>query len=116
MMPERAGLASGLSEGHMVEPMVRRLVCVGAAALPLLLLGCKGSCRQLSEKLCECQATTTAKTACLQRVASEENRIGPKSTDEAVCAQYLDRCDCHQIDTPEGKVACGLAREKPGTQ
>lgn len=100
----------------MVGPMVRRLVFVGAAALPLLLLGCKGACRQLSEKLCECQATTTAKTSCLQRVASEENRISPTSADNEVCARYLDGCDCHQVDTPEGKVACGLARENPGTQ
>ncbi len=94
----------------MVAPMVRRLLFVGAAVLPLLLLGCKGSCRQLSEKLCDCQVTTNAKTSCLQRVASEEGRIGPTATDEAVCKQFLDTCDCHQIDTPEGKRACGLAR------
>jgi len=94
----------------MVAPMVRRLLFVGAAALALLVLGCKGNCRQLSEKLCDCQVTTAAKTACLQRVASEEGRIGPKAADEAVCQQFLQTCDCHQIDTPEGKRACGLAR------
>jgi len=100
----------------MVAPMVRRFVFVGAALLPLLLsLGCKGSCRQLSEKLCECQVTASARTACLQRVASEDTRIGPKPEDEAVCAGLLSGCDCHQIDTPEGKVACGLARSPDGT-
>jgi hypothetical protein len=90
--------------------MVRRLVFVGAAALSLLSLGCKGSCRQLSEKLCDCQVTTSAKTACLARVASEETRIGPTAAQEATCSQLLQSCDCHQIDTPEGKRACGLAR------
>ncbi|HVE83347.1 MAG TPA: hypothetical protein VND93_10890 [Myxococcales bacterium] len=92
--------------------MVRRLVFISAAALPLLALslGCKGSCRQLSEKLCECQVTTSAKTACLQRASQEETRIAPKSEDEAVCSGLLSGCDCHQIDTPEGKRACGLAR------
>ena len=97
----------------MVGPMVRRLVFVGAAVLPLLLLGCKGSCRQLSEKLCDCQVTTAARRSCLTRVASEETRIGPTSADEAACAKHLNECDCHQIDTPEGKVACGLARPHP---
>jgi len=93
--------------------MVRRLLFVGAAALPLLLLGCKGNCRQLSEKLCDCQVTTAAKTSCLQRVVSEEGRIGPKSADEAVCHDLLQSCDCHKLDTYDGKVACGLARERP---
>jgi len=94
----------------MVAGMVRRFVYVGAAVLALLSLGCKGNCRQLSEKLCDCQVTTNAKTACLTRVASEDARIAPKPADEAVCAGLLSSCDCHQIDTPEGKRACGLAR------
>jgi hypothetical protein len=98
----------------MVEPMVRRFVFVGAAALALLSLGCKGPCRQLSEKLCECQASTVAKTSCLQRVAAEETRIGPRSADDAICSKHLDECDCHQINAPEGKVACGLARNPDG--
>jgi hypothetical protein len=90
--------------------MVRRLVFVAAALAPLLALGCKGSCRQLSERLCDCQITATAKTACLQRVASEDQRVAPNPEQEATCASLLQSCDCHQIDTPEGKVACGLAR------
>lgn len=94
----------------MVASMVRRLILLGAALLPILLLGCKGSCRQLSEKLCDCQVTTVAKTQCLQRAAAEETRLSPTSGDEAVCAGLLESCDCHQIDTPEGKRACGLAR------
>lgn len=94
----------------MVEPMVRRLVFLAAALLPLLAVGCKGSCRQLSEKLCDCQVTASSKTACLQRVASEDARVAPKSEQEAVCAGLLSGCDCHQIDTPEGKRACGLSR------
>jgi hypothetical protein len=94
----------------MVRAMVRRLVFLAAALVPLLALGCKGSCRQLSEKLCDCQVTASAKTSCLQRVASEDSRIAPRPEQEAVCADLLPGCDCHQIDTPEGKVACGLAR------
>ena len=95
----------------MVASMVRRFLFLGAALLPILLLpGCKGSCRQLSEKLCECQTTSVARTACLQRVASEEARIGPKAADEALCSSLLNGCDCHQIGTAEGKRACGLAR------
>src|SRR3954462_9335457 len=94
----------------MVEPMVRRFVFVGAAALALLSLGCKGPCRQLSEKLGECQASTTAKTSCLQRVDAEETRIGPRWAGAPSCSKHLDECACDQIKTPEGKVAWELAR------
>jgi hypothetical protein len=84
--------------------------CLAALVLAFALAGCKGSCRQLSEKLCECQPSQAAKDACLQRVSSEESRIGPTADQEATCAELLPGCDCHTIDTAEGKRACGLAR------
>lgn len=80
------------------------------ALFGLALTGCKGNCRKLSEKLCDCEINTTAKDACLQRVSSEETRIGPTAADENTCAKLLDTCDCHLIGTVEGKQACGLAR------
>lgn len=92
----------------MVRPMRRTLVLF--ALVGFALTGCKGNCRQLSEKLCQCELNTYAKDACLQRVSSEEARVGTTPQDEEVCGQLLDSCDCHTIDTPEGKKACGLAR------
>lgn len=89
--------------------MMRALSFFAVAAL-LCLSGCKGSCRQLSEKLCECSANSTEKTACLQRAANEESRIAVQPADEARCEELLDGCDCRLVDTPEGKQRCGLAR------
>lgn len=83
------------------------------ALLPLGLLlvtGCHGPCRQLSEKLCECSENSIQKEACLRRVSSEESRVAPTAEQEQVCAGLLAGCDCHKIDTAEGKQACGLAR------
>ena len=77
------------------------------------LAGCKGNCRKLSERLCDCQANTFLKDDCNRRAANEEGRVGTKPADEARCAQLLGTCDCHTIDTPEGKRACGLARYPP---
>lgn len=89
--------------------MTRALSLLAVATL-LGLSGCKGSCRQLSEKLCECSANSTEKTACLQRAANEESRIAVQPADDARCAELLDSCDCRLVDTPEGKQRCGLAR------
>lgn len=76
----------------------------------LLVTGCHGPCRQLSEKLCECSENSIQKEACLRRASSEEARVGPTPEQEQVCSGLLAGCDCHNIDTPEGKRACGLAR------
>ncbi|WP_224364787.1 hypothetical protein [Hyalangium versicolor] len=90
---------------------MRRPVAIAVLALALLgLSGCKGACRQLSEKLCDCNTNSVEKELCVQRAANDESYVEPTSEDEAVCEQKLDTCDCGTIDTDEGKVACGLAR------
>ena len=89
--------------------MTRALSLFVLAGL-LGLSGCKGPCRQLSEKLCDCSANSSEKTACLQRAANEESRIAVQPEDEATCQALLQSCDCRLVDTPEGKQRCGLAR------
>ncbi len=73
--------------------------------------GCKGNCRKLAERLCDCAASNSLKDVCLQRAANEDGRIGATSTDEARCSDLLKICDCHTINTVQGKVNCGLARQ-----
>ncbi len=84
------------------------LVCVA-----VLLAGCKSTCRQLSEKLCDCTTNTNERTGCLQRVASNETANPPTAEDEATCEALLDACDCRLIDTQAGKERCGIARAGP---
>jgi hypothetical protein len=76
-----------------------------------LFAGCKGSCRKLAERLCDCATNNTLKDVCLQRAANEDGRIGATPADEARCSALLNTCDCHTIDTVRGKVNCGLARQ-----
>lgn len=75
--------------------------------------GCKSTCRQLSEKMCDCSNNTSERTACLQRVANVESLFPPTAEDEATCEGLVDLCDCRLIDTPEGKERCGFARLAP---
>ncbi len=76
----------------------------------LLLAGCKGQCRQLSERLCDCALNSSEKTACLSRASNSEGVNPPTEADEANCKTMLNSCDCRLINTPDGKVRCGLAR------
>ena len=72
--------------------------------------GCKGECRRLSEKLCECATTPAEKNACLQTAATKESSFGTDASEESVCSKLYKGCDCHTVNTSEGKRACGLAR------
>jgi hypothetical protein len=94
--------------------MLRPRIAVGLfLAAALGLAACKGNCRKLSEKLCDCLPNSFLKDDCNRRAANEESRVGTKPDDELRCADLLKTCDCHTIDTPEGKRACGLARYPP---
>jgi hypothetical protein len=79
-----------------------------------LLTGCKSKCRLLSEKLCDCTLNSNDKTACLQQASISEGNSPPTAEDEAVCETLYQGCDCRLIDTPQGKIRCGLARPVEG--
>jgi hypothetical protein len=95
--------------------MVRfRAALVLALALAAnALTGCKSNCQQLSEQLCDCATNTAAKSACLSRASTEASNVPASSAQNQLCAQLMPVCDCHTINTYEGKVNCGLARQKP---
>lgn len=82
------------------------LIAVAASAL----VGCKSHCRQLAEKLCDCSVSTVDREACLQDVQTREGNATVEATDDQKCADLLEQCDCHTVETAEGKIACGLAR------
>ena len=89
--------------------MRRLLLTLAFIALPALS-ACKGPCRELSEKLCDCEVNTYDRNNCDQRAGDQEGRVNPTSDQEAVCESLLKTCDCKKVDTAEGKQACGLAR------
>ncbi len=83
-------------------------VLVAVVALGVLA-ACKGPCRQLSEKLCDCSVNTFDRNTCLQKVSSAEGNAVVTSEDNNRCAALVNSCDCRLIDTAQGKINCGLA-------
>ena len=81
------------------------------ALLLLTLTNCKSACRQLSERLCECAINSTEKTACVQRAGNAESANPPTPTQDQHCKDLQAGCDCRLINTPEGKMRCGLSRD-----
>jgi hypothetical protein len=105
-----------MASGIFRRPM-RRSVAITVLSLALLgLAGCKGSCRQLSEQLCDCTTNSVERELCIRRASNDEALVQPTSEDEAVCEARLNepeedkQCTCDNYQTDKGKVACGLAR------
>jgi hypothetical protein len=110
--------------------MRRSVAFVLLSSALLALTGCKSSCRELSERLCDC-AEPVNRTACIQAVAEEQARVEETEEQLAACEARLTTCVapsdgqntdpnnpdpeaenrrfCAFIRTDEGKRACGLA-------
>lgn len=92
-------------------PLMRLVLLLSFCLLGLA--GCKSQCRLLSEQLCNCALNSNDKSACLSRAANAEG-ANPSTLDQEVYCKALlqpGKCDCRLIDTPQGKVRCGLARD-----
>jgi hypothetical protein len=102
---------------------MRRSAAFAVLSLALLgLSGCKGACRELSEKLCDCSTNSVQRELCIRTAANDEARVEPTAEQEAVCEARLDKCNCDALrpdqnaseeDIKEAKEACGLANESP---
>ena len=102
---------------------MRRFAAFAVLSLALLgLSGCKGACRELSEKLCDCSTNSVQRELCIRRAANDEARVEPTAEQAAVCEERMESCNCDALrpdqdedevtedDTNNAKVACGLAR------
>jgi hypothetical protein len=96
-------------------PLMRLLLLL---VVGLGLAGCKSQCRQLSEKLCECELNSNERTNCVSRAANAEGANPATTAQEDFCRSKLqagpDQCNCRLITTTEGKINCGLARNPDG--
>jgi hypothetical protein len=100
---------------------MRRPAAIALLSFALLgLTGCKGACRELSERVCECSTTTSLeREVCVRRAANDETIVEPTAEDETFCESKLSSCNCvdnpkFDINSTTGKEACGLAHETSG--
>lgn len=97
---------------------MRFLLTTAALACALFASACSSECQELGERLCNCTAVGTTKSACERRVQNEIERLNPDSSANEVCAQKLETCRvrediefCDWLDGRCGKAACGMSSE-----
>lgn len=111
--------------GDSPAPSMRPLVfTLALATTALLASGCGNACRDLGNRLCDCTPAGMTRSACVDGVRTEIQRLNPSKDEEAVCEEKL--ATCHAPKNPEtghdvgfcdwlsgrcGKAACGLSSE-----
>ncbi len=89
-----------------------RALRLSACVLSLsLAAACGDACRTLAAQICVCLPDDGSRAACNERAKEAEATFKVRPEDQAFCQKQLDThaCDCNQLNTPEGKVGCGLA-------
>jgi hypothetical protein len=92
------------------------------AAMALAQAGCSDPCRDLGDRICDCQPEGSVRTACKNDVKIRINAAKPSGDDDNFCSAKLDTCPdpgsavgvCDLLNTCQGKVNCGLALPPPG--
>src|SRR5262245_10702336 len=69
------------------------LFVVLASALPL---ACNGPCEDLANKICDCEANSTAKDACLEQVRSAMQNRTVTDDENNACDAVVDGCTCEK--------------------
>ena len=87
--------------------MIRLFALLSALALA----GCASDCLKLAQKVCDCQPTANLRDACNSDANTQKAQVSISSKQEALCAQLYNVCDCHVLDTPQGRINCGQARD-----
>jgi len=93
--------------------MFRRatLLLVACALCAPLLAGCGNACFKLADQICSCQPDDVSRANCQSRARDLEKIFPVSSQDQELCQEKLDShaCDCQNLTTPEGRVACGTS-------
>lgn len=101
----------------MVPTLMRTCLLLAVVfAQALAATGCTKPCIEIQQMLCTCEGLTQdARNACEDDANAQADLDPPTADDELVCEGLLDGCQaiidqgCEQLQTREGKRACGLA-------
>ncbi|RME25501.1 MAG: hypothetical protein D6806_07755 [Deltaproteobacteria bacterium] len=82
------------------------------ALIALPAAGCGSACRELADKICECQPTRAKQDRCRASVSAADSNIDASDSQEDFCQQILDsgRCTCEALEAGQ-YASCGLSND-----
>jgi len=83
---------------------------IGFLALSILITGCGSACKDLANKVCDCQPTRSKKERCEIAINAAARNMDLSDEEEDRCQAILDsdRCTCQALETGDFS-ACGLS-------
>ncbi len=104
----------------LARPVRRLLISASLLAFAApLLAACGDPCQDVADRICGCEVDSVHQSACRTRVSGslKNGSYRPTQTDHAYCSHLLDTCPdpnddpqmCIRLQTPQGKIDCGLA-------
>jgi hypothetical protein len=98
---------------------MRRSLLSRLLPLALVTAACGSPCKELAERVCDCQPAGAQRDSCKTAVGSQigSGTQRPTDADQPFCESKLATCpeplstpgQCDLLQTPAGKEACGLA-------
>ena len=89
---------------------MKRSLFIAGLVFAAVASGCTSPCVKLAEQICNCQATQIDRDTCNSNVSARSDQVQFTSQDNDTCNALIDKCACYELDTPQGKANCGLAR------
>jgi hypothetical protein len=103
---------SVLDPAAVLRSLSTRLVASLLLALcALVVQGCGDACLNLASQICSCLPDDGTRANCNTQAKNQASNFPISAADDAYCQKKLDNnvCDCTQINTPQGKLDCGVA-------
>ena len=88
---------------------VKLLAAIGLWA-SFLAAGCTSPCRELANRICNCEFNVNAQAICTQQVEANESERGATNEENERCGELLDSCDCEDLQRGDFDQ-CGLVSE-----
>ena len=101
----------------MSRPLLAALRILACMLSLLCTAGCGDACLSLASQVCSCLPDDGTRAACNRRAQDSEASFPIRPEDAKYCQQRLDSnaCDCNKLQTPAGKMACGLSYDSLGS-
>ncbi len=93
--------------------MIKHLpIFVLLLALAAMSFGCDSACRELANKICDCQPTRAKVVRCETTIETADRNIDPSDGEEDRCQEILDSgaCTCEALNSGD-LAACGLSED-----
>jgi hypothetical protein len=80
-----------------------------SSVLGLAVAGCGSACKDLANRICDCQPTRAKQDQCKKAVDASSKNFSPSDEEESRCDKLLKQCTCELIRSGNYHAQCGLS-------